>query len=245
MKVLDLFSGIGGFSLGLERAGMKTVAFCEIDLDCRKVLRRHWPATTIYHDIKMLSGKFIEVDVICGGFPCIGHSVAGKKEGFKNEQSNLWHEYLRLIREIKPKYCIIENSPNLRNTGLVEMLKALDEIGYDAEWSVVSAYSVGSPHQRERLYIVLWRRDLPYCNPFRFWQADTEKEKASCWWWSKRLFKRSSLFGRIGEIKPTILRSPDGIQQRLDENRIKQLGNTVLPQIPELIGRAIMESQNE
>lgn len=251
MKVLDLFSGIGGFSLGLERAGMETVAFCEIDKHCQAVLRKHWPYTVIFDDVKEVNGKMMVdfgIDLICGGYPCVGHSVAGKKEGFKNENSALWREYLRIVGEIKPRYCIIENSPNLRNTGLVEILKAFNEVGYNAEWSVISAYSIGAPHQRERLYIVLWRKDLSYPNPFRFWETYIEKEKAKSFWWAKRLFKRPSLFTTLSKIKSTICVSNDGLSKELlryEENKIKMLGNSVVPFIPELIGNMIMEYEGE
>lgn len=268
MKVLDLFSGIGGFSLGLERAGMETVAFCEIDEDCQKVLRKHWPKVPILKKIndhncfgdarQWLYGQDIndshtkliadEVDLICGGYPCTGHSVAGKKKGFDNEGSGLWTEYHRLIKELKPKYCIIENSPNLRSTGMGQLLKDCHEIGYNAEWSIISAYSIGAPHQRERLYIVLWRDDIPYCDPFRWWATDLEKKKASSWWWAERLFKRSPLFKQAAKIESRVLQFDDGVSKELlksEETKIKQLGNSLLPQIPEMIGRALMEHERE
>jgi len=260
LKVLDLFSGIGGFSLGLERAGMVTVAFCEIDKNCRLVLDKHWPTIFKFTDIKDLSvlGQSLcergydwietkDIDLICGGPPCTGHSVAGKKEGFKNEKSKLWEEYHRLVKEIKPKYCILENSPNLRNTGLVEMLKAFNEIGYNAEFSVLGANTVGAPHQRERLFIVFWRKGIPYCDPFRSFHADTQKKKATSSWWTGRRFKRSSLFKQASKIEPKVLQFDDGLSQRLDidrvEEEIKQLGNSVVPQIIELIGKAILENE--
>lgn len=266
LKALDLFSGIGGMSRGLDKAGIETVAFCEIDPDCHQVLKKHWPNTPILRGVegsdcfgdglKRLYGRTIEeshtrliadsVDLICGGYPCTGHSVAGGKKGFEDEGSKLWSEYFRLIKELKPKYCIIENSPNLRGTGLVQMLKAVNEIGYNAEWSCISAYSIGAPHQRERLYIVLWRGDLPYCNPFRWWETNLKEEKAASWWWAKRLFKRSPLFKQASKIKSRVLQFDDGVSKELlkdNEKKINMLGNSLLPQIPELIGKAIVESE--
>ena len=114
MNVLDLFSGIGGFSLGLERAGMKTVAFCEIEPFCRAVLAKHWPGVPIYEDVRSLTGAGlasagIVPDAICGGFPCQDISIAGKGAGLDGERSGLWHEYRRLIAEIRPRWVIIEN----------------------------------------------------------------------------------------------------------------------------------------
>ena len=116
MNVLDLFSGIGGFSLGLERAGMKTVAFCEVDKKCQAVLKKHWPGVPIFDDVSNLKGEDIEgtVDVICGGFPCQDISLAGKGAGLEGSRSGLWSEFKRLIEEIKPKYAIIENVSALR-----------------------------------------------------------------------------------------------------------------------------------
>jgi DNA (cytosine-5)-methyltransferase 1 len=234
--------------LGLEKAGMTTVAYCEIDPLCRKVIAFQDPNKPIFEDIRSLSVSDIKerVDLICGGYPCTGHSVAGKKKGFKNEQSALWKEYVRIVTELMPKYCIIENSPNLRNTGLAELLQAFNEIGYDSEWSIISGYSVGAPHQRERIYIVFWRRDVSYCNPFRFWQADPEKEKTSCGWWSKRRIKRDALFKQAGKIKPRVLSFDDGLPKeslRLSEQKIKMIGNAVIPKILELIGQAIMDHE--
>jgi DNA (cytosine-5)-methyltransferase 1 len=245
LKVLDLFSGIGAIGLGLERAGMETVAFCEIDEKCSLVLQKNFPGKKIFKDIKEVdSSKFNEdIDVVCGGYPCTGHSVAGKKQGFKNEASGLWGEYRRIIKEIKPKYVIIENSHNLRSTGLAELLKDIWEIGYNAEWSIISAYSVGSPHQRERIYIVAWRTDVSYCDPFRSWNSNSQEAKSKSEWWAKGWIKRSPLFREITSFEPKVLRIDDGAREGLDaiEERIKQLGNAALPQISELIGKRIVD----
>lgn len=165
LKVLDLFSGIGGFSLGLERAGMETVAFCEIDEHCHKVLNKHWPDIPIHSDVKKLKGKnFKNVDVICGGFPCQDISVAGQKKGFKHDgkrtRSGLWEEFKRIIKEVEPRYAIIENVANLRNIGLNQVIKDLWSIGYGCEWHIISARSVGACHLRERLWIIAYPKDI-------------------------------------------------------------------------------------
>ncbi len=162
LKVLDLFSGIGGFSLGLETAGMETVAFCEIEKFPSDVLNKHWPMIPNLGDITKLTGEEIyervgKIDVICGGFPCQSVSVAGKREGFENKsKSGLWYEYKRLIEEIKPRWIIIENVRNLLNIGFAEVIKDLCDLGYDAEWEVISARSVGARHLRERIWIVAY-----------------------------------------------------------------------------------------
>ena len=164
MKVLDLFSGIGGFSIGLERAGMETVAFCEQNLYCQAELKKSWPGVQVFDDIKGPNIYNVGlVDVICGGFPCQDISLAGKKEGIHGKRSGLWSEFKRIICEFKPPYCIIENVAALRGNGLVTVLQDLWEVGYDAEGAVISASEVGAPHLRERIFIVAY----PYSDPGR------------------------------------------------------------------------------
>ena len=182
MRVLDLFSGIGGFSLGLERAGMKTVAFCEIDPYCRRVLAKHWPGVPIHDDIKTLAyatgercgqgrqGRIVErrqngasesstiydgaVDVVCGGFPCQDISTAGQRAGIDGSRSGLWGEFARLIGEIRPRYAIVENVTALLHRGLDRVLGDLATLGYDAEWHCIPAAALGAPHRRDRVWIV-------------------------------------------------------------------------------------------
>ena len=158
LNVLDIFSGIGGFSIGLEAASMQTVAFCEINPFCQKILTRHWPSVPIFSDITTIHKEDLKalptIDVIAGGFPCQDISVAGKQKGITAKRSGLWKEFARLINEIKPKYAIIENVANLRSTGLISVLQDLWEIGYDAEWHCIPASAFGAPHRRDRIWIV-------------------------------------------------------------------------------------------
>ena len=161
MRVLDLFSGIGGFSLGLERAGMTTVAFAEIEPYCCEVLRKHWPHVKNYGDVRELSAQHltadgIGVDVICGGFPCQDISVAGKGAGIDGERSGLWTEYARIIGELRPRYVIVENVAALLGRGLERVLGDLAALGYDAEWHCIPASAVGAPHRRDRVWIVAY-----------------------------------------------------------------------------------------
>jgi DNA (cytosine-5)-methyltransferase 1 len=161
MKVLDLFSGLGAFSLGLQRAGFRTVAFIEIDPFCRRVLAKHWPGVPQYHDVRTLTADRLHADgiwpdVICGGFPCQDISVAGQGAGIGGERSGLWSEFARLIGEIRPRYVIVENVAALVVRGLDRVLGDLAACGYDAEWRIISAADMGAPHRRERIWIVAY-----------------------------------------------------------------------------------------
>jgi len=165
MKVLDLFSGIGGFSVGLEAAGMETVAFCEPNEYCQKVLRKNWPEVPIYDDVRELTADRlvrdgIRADIITGGFPCQDISVAGKQAGIEGERSGLWSECARLLSELRPRYAIFENVTNLL-TGdggawFEQVLWDISEVGYDAEWHCIPASAIGAPHRRDRVFIVAY-----------------------------------------------------------------------------------------
>ena len=143
MKVLDLFSGIGGFALGLEAAGLETAAFCEIDPYAQKVLKKNWPGVPIYDDVRRITADRlvsdgVGVDVITGGFPCQDISTAGRQAGIDGERSGLWSECSRLLGDIRPRYAIFENVTNLL-TGdggdwFKRVLWDISTVGYDAEW---------------------------------------------------------------------------------------------------------------
>lgn len=317
MKVLDLFSGIGGFSLGLERAGMETIAFCEQDEYCQKVLKKHWPHIPIFDDVRELKATdlewsmetFNEINIICGGFPCQDISIAGKKKGLKGERSGLWKEYKRLIEEVKPKYAIIENVANLRSNGLSAVIKDLWEIGYQCEWHIISASSVGAIHKRERIWIIaypdseqLWEQQgrrvwkerknslqlrvdgekrtsnscsdnaIPDSSSIgfdecswkkRFIQADKEwdSEKVHAKGTQRKFELRKngtilserdikdirSAYSEQWGLVSRVHRVTNGLSKKMErdrKNRIKALGNAVVPQIPELIGKAIIDYEN-
>ena len=236
LKVLDLFSGIGGFSLGLERAGMETVAFCEADPHARAILKKHWPDVPIHDDVRTLDGKQYRgtVDLICGGFPCQDISVAGGQAGLDGERSGLWREYRRLVREIRPQWVIIENVSALRSNGLVSVLQDLWEIGYDAEWHCIPASAVGATHRRDRIWIV--------ANPSREgWEERLIERQAVSVSDEKKITRlgHNSVHEWLSEwCGSRVVRNCDGIPHRVD--RLRRLGNAVVPQIPEAIGRAIL-----
>lgn len=231
IKVLDLFSGIGGFSLGLEETGyFETVAFCEIEPFQRKVLLKHWPKVPCYNDIRELSDETlrrdgIKVDVITGGFPCQDISLAGRMRGLEGKKSSLWEEYFRIISETKPQAVIIENSPVLRSRGLGNMLRQFFEIGYDAEWHCIPVNTLGAPHRRDRVWIIAY--------PTSIRDGISEGQILTGRYLSE--------YGNRWSREPQICRVDDGTPGRVD--RLKSIGNAVVPAIPTLIGRAIVESR--
>jgi len=163
LRVFDLFSGIGGFSYGLEKiGGFKTTTFCEIEDYCCRVLKKHWPDVPIVHDATKIKGTGEGYyDVITGGFPCQNISIGGKGDGITGEKSKLWKEYWRLINDLKPKYAIIENVHQLLGRGLNIVLQDLAEIGYDATWTTIDTQYVGLPQRRRRVYILAVRDGIP------------------------------------------------------------------------------------
>lgn len=158
LRHLDLFSGIGGFALGLQRTGgFQTIGFCEIDPFCQKVLRKHWPDVPIYEDVRSLDADGFRgtVDIITGGFPCQPWSVAGNQEGAKDDR-DLWPEMVALIENIQPQWVIGENVRGFAHQplGLPRTLTDLERIGYQVVTFIVPAAACGAPHKRDRCWIV-------------------------------------------------------------------------------------------
>jgi DNA (cytosine-5)-methyltransferase 1 len=246
VKVLDLFSGIGGFSLGLERAGMETVAFCEFDEHAQKVLRKHWPDVPIHSDVRTLNGYDFRgtVDVVCGGFPCQDLSTAGKQVGFGGERSSLYREMLRVIGECMPRYAIFENVTGLisgdKGRWFAKFLYDLAEIGFDAEWHCITASDLGAHHHRDRVWIIAYpcgsRSKVGMARQNVRQEGDTRISINL----SNEIRRARREPGMEGwSIEPNVGRVANGVPNRA--HRLKQLGNAVVPQIPEAIGRAIME----
>ena len=237
LRVLDLFSGIGGFSLGLERTGgFETVAFCEIDPFCRKVLAKHWPGVPIHEDVRELGPDEIgSIDVICGGFPCQDISSAGQKFGIAGERSGLWSEQLRLIRALRPRFAIVENVADLLARGMGAVLGDLAESRYDAEWHSIPASFVGLPQARERIWIIAYP-DSGRC------QGGEERDREGPILVLRPDDDRLALGQRRArDGRSWISRADDGVPNRVD--RLRALGNAAAFKIPEIIGRAILEAK--
>jgi DNA (cytosine-5)-methyltransferase 1 len=230
MRFLDLFSGIGGFALGLEWAGHQTVAFCEIDGYCRQVLAKRWPHVPRYGDIRELDAARlradgIEIDAICGGFPCQDISIAGQGEGIGGSRSGLWSEYRRLIGELRPRYVIVENVSALLSRGLDKVLGDLASLGFDAEWHCIPASAIGAPHRRDRVWIV--------AHPAEQGLEGCARERIASSWGSSIQPAGGDWWG----AEPDMGRVDDRTAFRVD--RLRSLGNAVVPQIPEIIGLTI------
>jgi DNA (cytosine-5)-methyltransferase 1 len=159
MRYGSLFSGIGGFDLGLERTGMECAWQVEIDANCLKILERHWPNVRRYTDVQEVGKENLEpVDLICGGFPCQDLSVAGRREGITGERSGLWFEFARVIDELEPRWVVIENVPGLlsskRGQDFATIIRWLVERGYGVAWRILDAQYFGVPQRRRRVFVV-------------------------------------------------------------------------------------------
>lgn len=247
MKVGSLFSGVGLTDFGLELAGFEHEWFCEIAPYARNILSKRWPGKTIYHDIKELNGNEVKkVDVLSGGFPCQDVSCSGKRKGITKEtRSGLWYEYARIIRQIQPKYVLIENVPGLRSKGFEIVLKDLAQIGYDAEWIVLSAAQFGAPHLRERMFIVAYPHSAGDDDPVgprrifteaRINEINFQLGPETCW---NNLQLNRATPEDICQAYPgpVIHRMDDGNTEWLD--RLKALGNGITPQQSYYVGSLI------
>ena len=283
MKVLDLFSGIGGFSLGLEWAGMETIAMCEKDKFCRQVLAKHWPDITIHEDIRDLDGKDYKgsIDVVCGGFPCQPFSVAGKQLG-KADDRHLWPEMLRVIKESAPTWVIGENVSGFVRMALDDVCSDLEGEGYRVQSFVIPACAVEAHHRRDRCWVVAYsdendrrRRDSTISQERHTWMEhrsggqgqpiegsaegmanpnDTRAQRS----------EKPRSHGEVGKEpndqhlercgrssiglsntqrqacwlpEPNVGRVAHGVPNRVD--RIRSLGNAVVPQLVQRIGEMI------
>lgn len=219
----SLFSGIGGFELGAKRAGIPTLWSCEIEKYPRSILKKHFPKVKQYEDIKELR-KPGYVDIISGGFPCQDISLSGKGAGITGSRSGLWNEMYRIIREVRPRYVVIENSPALLIRGFERVLCDLSEIGYSAEWKCLSNFEFGFDHLRERIYIIAYT-DKKYV------QTRLLQKRGKI----KTVFIPSSNDDRKSTLTKRIYQMPDCEDIGVDDgvrdwvHRVGALGNAVNP----------------
>lgn len=247
LEVGSLFTGIGGLDLGLEQAGLKTVWQVEFDDWAREKLAENFPHTEKFKDVREVGRHNLRaVDVICGGFPCQDISVANTSgQGLDGEKSGLWFEMFRIICELRPKYALIENVPNLLNRGLHRVLSDLASIGFDAEWQTLRASTFGLPHKRNRLFII------SYPCGIRPTQRNVKNFFAKLGESNPQRFddKTTSGFEEIGRTYPQIpehLRMDNGISFELSEieRAVKGYGNAVAVPVARWLGERIIEFDN-
>ena len=270
----SLFSGIGGLELGLERAGLgPTVWQVEGDSYCQRVLARHWPDARRYHDVRFVGGGRLwksaalsTVDVICGGFPCQDVSAAGKGAGLAGSRSGLWREYARIVAELRPRWVVVENVASGARRWVDAVVRDLGQLRYACLPVPLSAADVGAPHLRRRIFIVA-RNTVA--------DSDCESVRAQCWRSEARpQSTKSRLDGiagaathadswgiierpdgdgeaphdtralwREGPTVSPVCRVDDGVPRRVD--RLRALGNAVVPQCAEVVGWMIRELEPE
>ena len=247
MRHLDLFSGIGGFALGLNRAGFETIAFCEIDSFCQRVLKKHWPDVPIIEDVKDAE-KFDaigEVDIITGGYPCQPFSGAGLKRGDTDDR-HLWPAMFEIIRRKRPTWVIGENVAGHVSMGLDQVLSDLEGEDYQARAFIIPACYVDSPQRRDRCWILAHaessgsgRGSSEEHRADQRLLLQEEQERSQVW----SEIERRGLLRRWDKTQSPVRGMVDGVPDWVD--RVKSLGNAVVPQIPEIIGRSIMEIEND
>lgn len=257
MTIGSLFSGIGGLELGLERAGVgRTVWQVEIDSYCRAVLARHWPNAARYTDVRT-ARDLPAVDVVCGGFPCQDVSGAGKRVGLSGARSGLWYEFARILEEVRPRFVIVENVASGKGRWLSAVRSQLCQLGYGTRAVALSAADVGAPHLRKRVFVLADRDshgrdrepaprlhaggqhgdDASRCHRFPPRRGDAEGWRS----WTAS-----------AGPEPGIRRGADGVPARLDgatrpadlashAERLTALGNAVVPQCAEVVGRLLLE----
>jgi DNA (cytosine-5)-methyltransferase 1 len=284
MKMGSLFSGIGGLELGLERAipGLQTVWQVEKNSFCRSVLERHWPDATRYNNVRTVGAHNLEpIDILCGGFPCQDISIAGKGEGLDGERSGLWWEFHRLINELRPRVAVMENVSAIDVRGLSAVVGSLSQIGYDCQWTIISAAQCGAPHMRRRWFGVAYpssitdggwtttnasagqsRQDVSvqargattdahdtagdatHTNGKRIqeqpiWSESMGPARQSQCGSSQTPGAQQNYWQGFPTQSP-VCRRDDGVPNRVD--RLRALGNAVVPQCAEWVGQQIVKS---
>jgi DNA (cytosine-5)-methyltransferase 1 len=233
----SLFSGIGGIDLGLERAGWRSIWYSEKEDYPAQVLAEHWPGVPNLGDITNIDWSTVErPDLIAGGFPCQDISRAGLKVGIEGSRSGLWSYMADAVRHLRPRYVLVENVSDLVVRGLDVVLRDLHLLGFDADWSVVSACAVGAPHTRERLFIVAHHPDRHgegevshHAGPGQggwFEPRGSGGDPRGDWWLSE----------------PALDRVAHGVPPAMVRRPLFALGNAAVPQVVEWIGRRLMEA---
>jgi DNA (cytosine-5)-methyltransferase 1 len=276
LTFISLFAGIGGFDLGLERAGMKCIAQVEIDPYCRDVLAKHWPNVLRFEDVRKFCRRIYDCDpeneegevncprcgvefgacgcigtdqftdehgfpdIIAAGFECQDISIANwtGAKGIKGERSGLWSEVLRISGELRPRWLLLENSPEIVSRGLGTVLGGLAEIGYDAEWTCVRAARFGAPHNRERWYAIAYPTEVGQ-QAFLDDAIRQHVETESFDWEFAGVVIQTRGFWATQSAPAAV---DDGLSAGVVGPALSAIGNAVVPQVAEVIGRAIINT---
>jgi len=259
MNFGSLFSGIGGLDLGLERAGLSCLWQSEIDPYASRVLKKHWPAVPNLGDIRDIDWRTVPtVDLVCGGYPCQPFSYAGARNG-TNDPRHLWPRFGDCLRILRPRFALLENVTGHLSLGFDDVQADLAALGYNTQWDCIPAAAVGAPHLRDRIFVIATRNDrmdaysdsepngtinaatqpwpspMAHANGKRFPQCEpaalTNQSIIGC--------RSTNETRRIWEPEPGVGRVANGIPNRLD--RLRGLGNAVVPQVAEHIGNIIMD----
>jgi DNA (cytosine-5)-methyltransferase 1 len=238
----SLFAGIGGFDLGFERAGMVCKWQVEIDPFCRRVLAKHWPDVRRHDDVRTFphgDPEAWKVDVICGGFPCQDISLAGKGAGIaEGTRSGLWADYVRIVRLLRPRYVVVENVSALLIRGMGRVLGDLAESGFDVAWDCLPACSFGAPHRRDRVFLVAHAAEV------RRGSVSDELRNDGLFAAARKRGMQQPHRNAWWDAEPGVRRVDDGIPTELDCARLGSLGNAVVPQVAEWIGRRLISVAN-
>lgn len=240
LRFIDLCAGIGGFSLGLERAGMDCVGQVEINDDCNAVLAKHWPSVSRWTDIRTVDpANLPAVELICGGYPCQPFSLSGKRKGTTDDR-HLWPEVYHLVTALRPSWCLFENVVGHISMGIDQVLSDLESQGYTCQTLSVPACAVDARHRRKRVWILAHSDSIhaqrllqrPLSDPERRTEPDGSP-------------RCGTLDFRPWLPEPAVGRVVDGLPDRLAKRQLEALGNAVVPQVVEMIGRAIVLAEIE
>jgi DNA (cytosine-5)-methyltransferase 1 len=265
MRQCDLFAGLGGFSLAASWFGIETTQFVEIEPFCQSLLAKNFPNIPIHDDITTYHPRLGEFDIITAGFPCQDLSSANPNgRGLEGERSGLFFEAMRIVRTVRPRFLLLENVPALVNRGLDRVLWEIAQSGFDAEWQVVSAASMGAPHRRERIFIIAYTQGLrrnalgdtknygtangeinsldhdhqTTPNPQSTGKGRTGNDQART---DQAPFSGNTFWQQNPHPEPTICPVDDGISRRLAGQQLKAIGNSVCPQAVAVAYQRIME----
>lgn len=257
LTIGSLFSGIGGFELGLERAGLgPTLWQVEINEFCRRVLAQHWPHATRYEDVTR-PRDYAPVDIICGGFPCQDVSSAGARRGIGGQRSSLWWHFADVVRKVRPRFVAVENVTSGKSLWLPHVRHQLHVLGYATRALALAAADVGAPHRRRRVFVVAdahGDRQLARAVDGEVARASADASDAV-----RRRPLQQRRGGEVGteeahsvrgsqpgwrDPEPDMVRMVHGVSDRLDRHlgaRRRALGNSIVPQCAEVIGHIFRE----